>query len=165
MRDLTRTNAKLPAYKMLSEMHIKNFTPLVNKIFVRNGKKQCEFVPFMHDLVFVYDTREVLDPIVAKTRTFQYRFLKGRVPMTVRDKDMNRFITAVSSTPTPKYYSLSELTPDMRKCHIRIIGGVLDGLDGYMLSITGSKEKRLLVELPNLLAASVEVQPDLIELL
>ena len=99
MRDLTRSNAKLPAYKMLKEKKIKFFTPMELKIIVRNGMRKREKVPFMHDLIFVYDTREVLDPIVSRVDTFQYRYLRhtNRIPMTVRKEDMERFICAVES--------------------------------------------------------------------
>ena len=37
MRDLKRHNAKLPAYKMLGDMNIKVFTPMVWKLRVRQG--------------------------------------------------------------------------------------------------------------------------------
>ena len=53
----------------------------------------------------------------------------------------------------------------MHKRKIRIIGGRLDGFEGYLLTVRGSKVKRLLVELPTLLAASVEVEPEYIQLI
>ena len=53
----------------------------------------------------------------------------------------------------------------MYRNRIRIIGGTLDGYEGFLLTMRGSKVKRLLVELPSLLAASVEVEPEYIELL
>lgn len=126
-----------------------------------------EQVPFIHDLVFVYATREELDPIVERTPTLQYRFLRNtyRTPMTVREKEMNAFIGVVSTVETPQYYRPEEITADMYRRKIRIIGGQLEGYEGYLLSVRGSKTKRLLVELPTLLAASVEVEPEYIQLL
>ena len=52
-------------------------------------------------------------------------------------------------------------------CHrrVRIIGGNLDGYEGSLLTTRGSKKKRLLIELPMLLAAAVEVEPEYIQLL
>lgn len=165
MRDLTRYNAKMPAYQMLDDMEIENFTPKVQKIIIHNGKRECKEVPFIHDLIFVHDTRMVIDPIVEKVRTFQYRFLKGREPMIVRDKDMEEFKKAVESSNKPQYYRPQDVTPDMRKRKIRIIGSRLDGCEGYLLTVRGSKQKRLLIELPSLLAAAVEVEPEYIQLL
>ena len=119
----------------------------------------------MHDLIFVYAAREILDPIVAKINTFQYRYLRERLPMTVRKKDMERFIKAVEHSESPRYYRIDELTSDMFRRRIRIIGGQLDGYEGYLLTMRGSKVKRLLVELPTLLAAAVEVEPEYVQLI
>ena len=52
----------------------------------------------------------------------------------------------------------------MRKRQVRIIGGLLDGQTGTLVTTRGSKTKRLLVELPALLVASVEVEPEYIQL-
>lgn len=55
-----------------------------------------------------------------------------------------------------------ELTSEMYNKKIRIIGGKLNGYEGNLLTVRGSKTKRLLVELPGLLAAGVEVSPEYI---
>ena len=167
MRDLTRANAKFPAYRMLCGEGIECFTPMVTRLSVKNGKRIREEVPFIHDLVFAYATREMLEPIVGRVQTFQYRYLRNtyRIPMTVRDREMKNFIHAVRSVETPHYYLPEEITPDMYRRKIRIVGGQLEGYEGYLLSLRGSKVKRLLVELPTLLAASVEVESEYIQLL
>lgn len=167
MRDLTRPNAKLPAYRLLAERGIECFTPMVPKLLVRHGKQEREEVPFIHDLLFVHASRGVLDPIVEKISTFQYRYLRKpwREPMTVRAEEMNRFIRAVCSVESPRYYRPDEITPEMYRRKIRIMGGELEGFEGYLLSVRGSKTKRLLVELSGLLAASVEVEPEYVQLL
>ena len=71
MRDLKRSNAKQPAYKLLNELSIKCFTPMVWKVAVSKGKRILKKVPFMQDLLFVYDSRRVLDPIVERIVSFQ----------------------------------------------------------------------------------------------
>lgn len=53
----------------------------------------------------------------------------------------------------------------MRNRKIRIVGGPLDGYEGSLVSVRGTAAKRLLVELPMLLAAAVEVEPEYIQLL
>ncbi len=164
MRDLKRSNARLPAYKLLSERKVRVFTPMTFRLKVERGRKVRREVPFIPDLLFVRSARETLDPIVSEIPTLQYRWLRGtyREPMTVPDEDMERFITAVGSTETPKYYLPEEITPAMHGRRIRIIGGTLDGYEGTLLTTRGSKVKRLLVELPSLLAVGVEVSPDYI---
>ena len=158
MRDLTRANAKTPAYRMLEEIGIENFTPMTRKIFLYHGRRECKEIPFLHDLVFVHDSRAVLDPIVLRTPTLQYRFLKRREPMTVRDKEMDAFKAAVLYRP-------EEITPAMRHHKVRIIGGPLNGSEGYLQSCRGSRHRRLLIEIPSVIAATVEVEPDYIQLI
>lgn len=167
MRDLTRPNAKLPAYKLLDGMNIRNFTPMVWKLMLNHGKRERRQMPFIHDLLFVYASRAELDSVVETTPMLQYRYLRGgyKMPMTVRAADMQRFMHAVRFSSSPQYYRPDEVTPSMRNRRIRIIGGNLDGYEGSLITTRGSKVKRLLVEIPMLLAATVEVETEFIQLL
>ena len=167
MRDLKRANAKLPAYKLLQEKNIQVFTPMRWYLSEEKGKKVRKQVPCVRDLLFVYDNQEHLDPIIELIPTLQYRWLRNsyREPMTVSDTDMERFIRAVGSTVSPKYFLPEEITPNMLNRKIRIVGGPLDGYEGTLLTTRGSKVKRLLVELPDLLAVGVEVNPEYIQVI
>jgi len=165
MRDLKRANARQPAYKLLEEKKIEIFVPMRWQLVVRQGKRVREYVPFMQDLLFVHDIRLNLDTVVEKTPTLQYRWLRNayRKPMTVSDAEMERFILAVSSSKSPKYYLPNEITSAMYGRKIRIVGGALNGYEGRLLTIRGSKVKRLLVELRGFLAVGVEVCPEYIQ--
>lgn len=166
MRDLTRANATRPAWKELSEAGFRIFTPLVWKVLKRSGKSERVQMPVIHDLVFVNSTREELDPFVAKRPTLQYRFLRGEAqgtPMTVNETEMERFIRATESSSDPRFYMPSELTQSMIGRKVMIIGGPLDGMTGHLLSIKGMRTRRLIVELPGMLTAAIEVQPDYIK--
>ena len=167
MRDLKRSNAKMPAYQMLGNMGIKVFTPMVWKVVVRHGKRIPQEVPFMQDLLFVHESYKVLSPIVERVGTLQFRFLRDgkRTPMTVRDADMDRFIKAVEAAENPCFYAPSDIKPGMVGKYVRIIGGLLNGYEGRLLKLQGSRIKRLFVELPNLLTAAVEVQPEFIQIM
>lgn len=167
MRDLRRWNANRPAYKLFKDLGMEVFTPMVWKIFVRHGKRCREEVPFIHDLLFVNGTRLSVDPIVEKYNTVQYRYLRGgyKVPMTVREDDMQRFIHAVKSSENPCFYTPEEISSDMIGRNVRIVGGPLDGYEGILQRVKGAHVKRLFVELPGFLAAAVEVQPEYIHLL
>ncbi len=167
MRDLKRANAKLPAYKMLANMNIKVFTPMIWKLCIRQGRRIRMKVPYISDLLFVYDTRQTLDVIVDTVATFQYRYVRGSngMPMVVRNSDMESFIKAVEATDNPCFYTPGELTSAMIGRKVRIIGGPLNDYEGCLQKIRGTRSRRLLVELPNLLAVSVEVNPEYIQLL
>lgn len=167
MRDLKRSNAKLPAYKMLSDMKIEIFTPMMWRIVIKQKKRIPQKVPFMQDLLFVHATRDVLDPIVERVSTLQYRYLRDgfRTPMTVSDTDMERFIRAVESADNPQFYTPRDILPSMIGKTVRIIGGPLNDYVGKLQKMQGSKVKRIFIELSNLLTASVEVQPEYIQIL
>lgn len=168
MRDLKRTNALLPAYKQLNELGMEVFTPMATCIFNRRGKRIRAEVPVMHDLLFVNETRKNLDPIVAKTPTLQYRFKKGGKqgePIVVPDDDMSRFIAAVKSTDSPKFYSADEISSLMCGRTIRMVGGILNGYEGKLQTVRGSKTKRLIVTLSSLMAVSVAINDEFVEVL
>lgn len=168
MRDLKRPNAKQPAWSWLSGEGFDVFTPLVWKAGEQGGRRVRKQVPAVHGLLFVRSTRERLDPIVDRTATLQYRYVRGAAqgtPMTVPVADMDRFIGAVTSTISTEYFQPGEVTPGMYGRRIRIVGGPLDGYEGHLLSVRGLRRRKLIVELPGLLTAAVEVAPDLIQLL
>lgn len=167
MRDLKRSNAKQPAYKMLSDLKFEVFTPMTWKLHNIKGKQIRKEVPIIPSLLFVYTSKNLLDKIVAKINTLQYRFVCDghHSPMTVRDKEMQQFIHAVKSTLNPRIYTPTEITPEMIGKKVRIIGGPLDNYEGFLQKLQGSRNKRLFVELPGLFTASVEVQRDFIQVL
>lgn len=167
MRDLKRPNAKCPAYEQLSSEGLEVFTPMISHLTVRRGKRVREERPFLPDLLFVHCSRSVLDPWVDAIPTLQYRYVRGAYckPMTVGEREMEHFIRAVRSTDSPRYYLPDELTSAQCGKMVRIVGGPLDGYEGRLLTVRGSRVKRLLVDIPNLLMAGVEVSPEYIQLL
>lgn len=167
LRDLKRPNAVRRAWEILrDEKKIEVFTPKKWVLATANGVRKPKEVAVIPDLLFVHDTRDTLDPIIDDTETLQYRFRKygaQNEPLVVPDIDMERFIYAVSTSECPKYYLPEEITPQMYSRKIRIVGGPLDGYEGNLLTMRGSKTKRLLVELKGFLAAGVEVNPEYIQ--
>lgn len=166
LRDLKRVNAKKPAYKLLEEKKIEVFVPMKSQLSVRQGKRVREKVPFLQDLLFVHESRARLDSVVDSVPTLQYRWLHNtyRQPMTVPEADMERFILAVTASESPQYYRPEEITSAMYGRKIRIVGGLLNGYEGYLLTTRGSKVKRLLVELPGYFSVGVEITSEYIQL-
>lgn len=152
---------------LLTAMGFEVFTPMTRKLVIENGQRRRKEEPFMQDLLFVHDVRERLNSAVNKIENLQFRYIHGGYcePMVVPDTDMERFIHAVQSSRLPKFFSPQEITQEMCGQYVRIIGSTLDGYEGYLITIKGSKYKRLMVALPNFLTAAVEVQPEYIEVL
>lgn len=168
MRDLKRANALLPAYKQLAEAGMEVFSPMTTRFSTKEGKRIKVEAPVMRDLLFVKESRQNLDPIVAKTPTLQYRFKKGGKqgePIIIPSEDMEQFIRAVQASNNPKFYSAEEITPLMCGRKIRMVGGTLDGYEGTLQTVRGSKTKHLIITLPSLLAVSVDINDEFVEVL
>ncbi len=168
MRDLKRPNALRPAYIDLADKGFEVFTPLRNVLKDNRGRSIRTTAPFIPDLLFVRSTRPALDREVAATPTLQYRFVRGKAantPLTVRDEDMDRFVKAVRTVDNPNYYTPEEITPTMLRRHISIVGGPLDGYEGILVTVRGSRTKKILVDIPGIIAAAFEVDAKYIRLL
>lgn len=166
MRDLSRRNSNRMAHQELRDAGLEVFTPMTEMLLTIRGRKQRREVPVIQDLLFVHETKANLDPYVARYPSLQYRYALGRSasePTVIREDEMRRFINAVSNTENPKYYMPGELTEAMYGKKVRIIGGYLDNYEGKLLSIKGMRTKRLIVEIPNFIAAAVEVAPQYIK--
>ena len=169
LRDLKRRNAKRPAYVELAEAGFEVFTPMTVVTAVRNGRRVSSEVPFLQDLLFVHSGKGELDAVIRATPTLQYRYGRGNNfdrPMTVDEREMERFMAAISLVERPKYYAPGELPASAVGKRARLLmAGALDGYECTLLSVRGSRKRHILVELPGFLSAEIEVAPDLIEIL
>ncbi len=159
--------AKQRAYQKLSDEGFEVFVPLHQKILNENGRRIRKKVPVIPDLLFVHSTKGILNPIVKKTSSLRFRFAKGSsIPMYVKEDDMLRFIDAVNSSTEVKYYSPEEITPSMYGRKVRVMGGSLKDMEGYLLATKGgNSKKRFILEIPGLLAATVVVEKEHIQLI
>lgn len=169
LRDLKRPNAKAPAYKILPEMGFETFTPMrwVLKNDPRGGRVR-EYVPFVHGLLFAKSTKQALDAVISKSATLQFRFIKGvqKTPMIVSATEMDQFIKAVTADLADCiYYSPEDIDPEMLGKKVKIVGGPMDGLVGYLLKHRGARKKRLILQLKDMLVASVVITDGYIQLL
>lgn len=168
MRDLKRRNSNSLAIHDLGNAGLEVFTPMTQMIMTIGGQRQRRDVPVIQDLLFVHEAKDAIDPYVEMYPTLQYRYLFGKTkdePMTVRNDEMERFIFAVGNTDAPKFYRPGELTETMYGRKVRIMGGMLDHYEGRLLSVKGMRKRRLIVELPGLITAAVEVEPDYIQII
>lgn len=166
MRDLRRRNSNTLAIHELAQAGVEVFTPMTQMVMKIGGRKQRREVPVIQDLLFVHETKDALDPFVEVSPNLQYRYQLGKTknePMTVRNRDMERFIFAVRNTETPVYYKPGEITEAMYGRQVRIIGGLLNNYSGRLLSVKGMRTRRLIVEIPALITAAVEVEPEFIQ--
>lgn len=139
MRDLKRSNAKMRAYEMLQGKVMRVYTPMIKKDIVIKGKHNLIDVPYIPDLLFVYDYKSAIDPIVDSVPTFQYRFARNGTYIdglgkciVVSDREMEQFIRVTQGIEKFRYYTIDEVSPSMYGRKICIVGGSLDGCVGQI---------------------------------
>lgn len=85
--------------------------------------------------------------------------------IVVPDKQMESFIKIASQyEENTIYYKPEEI--DIRKgTHICIYGGKFNGVKGVFMRVKGKRRRRVVVMLEGIMGISVEVHPDLIEVI
>lgn len=168
MRDLRRRNTNVLAVDELAQAGVEVFTPMQEMLMTIGGRRRRRTVPVIQDLLFVRETKDILDKYVARDPNLQYRYQRGKSidqPMTISDTEMHRFIRAISASRNAIFYKPGEITKSMYGKKVRIVGGPLDSLEGQLLSVKGMRKRRLIVEILNFVSASVEVDAEFITIL
>ena len=146
------------------------FVPLRYELVKVNGKKERQLVPAIPGMVFIkeFDTLEKMKDYFQhrKERVFLRKstFSNREDYLTVSDHDMENFMAITEKAGERiTYYEPGEiqLRPGDR---IRVNGGLYDGREGIIMRVKGKRRKQLVVSIPGVLIASVEMEPDLVEL-
>src|SRR5574344_1720831 len=124
----------------------------------KSGKIIVKRTSVLHNYVFVHTSAGILkqiktDPTLPGLRYVMMNYGdETRKPMIVPDRQMSSFIAvAGQEEESILYYQPGEL--DLTKGDkVRIIGGPLAGVEGICLQTSGKHEKRVIVEIPGILA-------------
>lgn len=160
---------ELQARDWFVEQGIEVFVPMRYQLVThRDGHKHRELIPAIHNLLFVRTTpllmREVkpLIPIVQYLTTP----VDGRNrPILVPENQMRQFIRVCDTYNDDLLYFRPEELNLRRGTPVRIIGGTFDGIEGIFIKVQGRRNRRVIVQLPGLLAVAAEIHPDLIQVL
>lgn len=155
------------------------FIPKQYAVRVYHGKKTRRLVPVIPGLVFVQATRVNLCEFKKRHNFLQF-VMRTRVTdadrtapngrsdqdyLVVPDKQMADFMRVAGQyEENVAYYSPEELHLE-KGTRVRILGGPFDGVEGVFLKVQGARARRLVVQIPNTLAAVVSVEPDLVEVI
>jgi transcription antitermination factor NusG len=160
---------ELKAKADLEKAGLYCFVPMRWEVRMKGRTRQRVRVPVIHNLIFVRGTADQLQNFKMDRNYVQYLMrstLAGkREKIIVPDRQMEQFIRICESDDDSLRY-LEPAEVNLRKgTHVRIIGGVFDGSEGYFVRVQGVRNRRFVVTIPGLAAVSVEVTPDLIEVL
>lgn len=161
---------ELDAKQCLDDIGIENFVPMCYKVIKnKDGRKNRELVPAVHNLIFVRTTKSVIQEKKKEIPFLQYLTKKENarnIPIIVPDVQMNQFIAVCRNSNENLIYLKPEEIDLKKGTNVRIIGGPFDGVRGVFVKIKGVRSRRVVVLIEGLTAvATTEIAPDLIEVI
>lgn len=152
--------------KLSGKNGLEYFIPKHYVIRVYHGTKSKRLVPVIPSLVFVHARHDQIIDFKKRYNFLQFAMWENRIRqeyIIVPDDQMDSFIKVASQyKENITYYRPDEL--DLKKgMRVRIHGGKLDGVEGTFVRIHGKRNRRVVVLLDGIMAAAIEVTPDLIE--
>ncbi len=148
---------------------LEAFVPLKYEVKKRHHQEQRVLIPAIAGLMFAKGTLEELKEYVSRSQFTVYlrksTFSNKEDYLTVPTKAMDDFIAVTVDHEAHISYFRPEEIKLQAGDKIRVKGGIYDGKEGVIMRIKGKRNKHLVVQIPGLLAAAVEMTPDLIELM
>lgn len=148
---------------------IEAFVPVMYAYQSIRGQKQRRLVPALSGYIFVKATTVELQDFFRKSHYTLFlrksTFTNKNDFLTVPNHDMENFI-AVTECSKEKitYFKPDEIVLQTGD-KIRIQGGIYDGREGIVMRIRGKRNKHLVVQIPGVIVAAVELKPDMVSLL
>lgn len=162
-------NEKKAEEMLGGENGLPYFIPKQYAVRVYHGKKTRRLVPVIPGLVFVQATQKAICDFKKRHNFLQFvmktRHAADQDYLIVPDKQMTDFMRVAGQyEQSVAYYAPEELRLD-KGARVRILGGPFDGVEGVFMKVQGARARRLIVQIPNTLAAVVSVTPDLVEVI
>ena len=161
---------ELRAKRELEQAGVECFVPMRYRVVERRGgMKTRELQPAIRNLVFVRATAADMRRAKRLISIIQYltRPEDGRnIPITVPESEMRRFMAVCEADTEHSIYLRPDEVDLRRGTRVRIIGGPLDGVEGWFVKVKGVRDRRVVVMVGDVAAvATAEVRPDLLEIL
>jgi len=147
---------------------LEAFVPLKYEVKRQRRQEQRALVPAISGLMFAKGTLDEIKEYISHSHFTVYikksTFSNKEDYLTVPTKAMDNFIAVtVNHEANISYFKPEEIKLQAGD-KIRVKGGIYDGKEGVIMRIKGKRNKHLVVQIPGLLVAAVEMTPDLIEL-
>ena len=147
---------------------LESFVPLKYEVKKRQGHDQRLLVPALSRLLFIKGTLDEVKDYIAHAHYVVFiqrsTFSDKKDYLTVPTKAMEDFI-AVTEHHEERitYFSPQEIRLNIGD-QIRVKGGLYDGREGVIMRIKGKRNRHLVVQIPGILIAAIEMLPEMIEL-
>ena len=145
---------------------LEAFVPVIYAYKVIRGQKQRKLIPAINGFVFVKATTTEMEELILKSKFTIYAkksSFSGREEfLTIANRDMENFIAVIEKSQENITYFKPDEIPLNPGDRIRIQGGLYDGREGIIMRIKSKRNKHLVVQIPGLLVAAVELKPELV---
>lgn len=147
---------------------LSSFVPLKYEVKKVRGHDQRMLVPAITKLIFVKGTLEEVQDYVVQAHYVVYiqrsAFSNHKEFLTVPTQAMENFIAVTEHHEEQvTYFSPQEIRLNVGD-QIRIKGGLYDGREGVIMRIKGKRNRHLVVQIPGVLIAAIEMSPEMIEI-
>jgi hypothetical protein len=144
------------------------FVPLRYEVKSVGGRQVRSWVPAVSGLLFVRGDAENVKNLVGDRRWGVYlrksSFSNGKDCLVVSDRDMRNFIDFTERAgERVKFFTPEEVVVRPGDI-IRVSGTAYDGCEAVVMRIKGKRNKHLVVTVPGVICAAVELKPDLVTL-
>ena len=147
---------------------LDSFVPLKYEVKKIQGRERRTLVPALSRYIFVKGTLEAVQDYVANAHYVVYiqrsTFSAHKDYLTIPVKAMDDFIAVTENNEQHvTYFNPGEIRLNVGD-QIRVKGGLYDGREGVIMRIKGKRNRHLVVQIPGILIAAIEMSPEMIEL-
>jgi hypothetical protein len=148
---------------------LRSFVPLTYSVKSVKGHDRRVLVPALTKYIYVKGTLEEVQEYVgnAHFQVFIQRstFTGHKEFLTVPTKAMEDFIAVTENNEERvTYFNPGEIRLNVGD-QIRVKGGLYDGREGIIMRVKGKRNRHLVVQIPGILIAAIEMTPDMIEMI
>ena len=147
---------------------LEAFVPLKYEVKRLRRQEQRTLVPAISGLMFAKGTLDEVKEYISHAHYTVYirksTFSNKEDYLTIPTRAMEDFIAVTVNHEAHISYFRPEEIKLQAGDKIRVKGGIYDGKEGIIMRIKGKRNKHLVVQIPGLLVAAVEMTPELIEL-
>ena len=147
---------------------LEAFVPLRYQIKTIKHQKQRALVPAIPGLMFAKGTKDELKDYIQNHANFVVYMRKSTFSnkedyLIVPNKAMEEFIAVTEDHEAHITYFRPEEINLQAGDRIRVKGGIYDCKEGVIMRIKGKRNKQLVVQIPWMLVAAIEMTPELVE--
>ena len=146
---------------------LKYFIPKRQILRTRNGRKIICTEPVIHSLVFVFASQKQIVNfkryICNDLQFVSWKRYDNTSYLTIPAKQMDDFIRMCTQKEQEVTFYTPDEIPLEKGQKVRVHGGVFDKMEGILVKTYKKRNKQLAVIIPDILAASANVDPDYLE--